>query len=75
MSCGSLPREIVACYSGPGTIDEGNWRIALAERLPGYMVPASFLRLDSLPVTSTGKIDRLALRERALASTGPVDPA
>jgi amino acid adenylation domain-containing protein len=53
--------RLVACYSGTDTIDEGVWRTALAERLPGYMVPASFLRLDSLPVTSTGKIDRPAL--------------
>lgn len=36
-----------------------------AEQLPGYMVPEVFEVCDSLPRTSTGKIDRQALRRRA----------
>jgi L-proline---[L-prolyl-carrier protein] ligase len=38
----------------------------LSERLPSYALPSSIFIVDQLPRTSTGKIDRRTLRDRAL---------
>ena len=36
-------------------------RTRLGDRLPDFMVPSAFMVLDAFPLTSTGKLDRLAL--------------
>jgi len=35
----------------------------ISRELPDYMVPAYFTKVDKLPLTATGKIDRAALKE------------
>jgi FkbM family methyltransferase len=42
-------------------IDEEKIRAYLSERLPGYMQPVAIVRLEQMPLTASGKIDRKAL--------------
>ena len=47
------------------------FRLHLKGRLPWYALPASVLVTRQFPRTSTGKIDRRALREQAILQTLP----
>ncbi|KAI0123588.1 hypothetical protein BJ170DRAFT_639720 [Xylariales sp. AK1849] len=40
---------------------------SLSQRLPAYMIPTVYFRLDRLPLTTSGKIDRRKLRRVASA--------
>lgn len=42
-------------------VDRTELEAFLGRRLPGYMIPSSFTRLEALPETPNGKIDRSAL--------------
>ncbi|MEU8924837.1 amino acid adenylation domain-containing protein [Kitasatospora sp. NPDC048545] len=66
----------------PGTADDApdsgaDWTIglrdALAERLPGYMVPQRVRLVDALPLSANGKVDRAALAR--LGTAPPAAPA
>ncbi|MBO3751473.1 amino acid adenylation domain-containing protein, partial [Streptosporangiaceae bacterium NEAU-GS5] len=53
-------RRLVAYVVGQA-FDQAVARRAMADRLPGYMIPSAFVTLDEFPLTTTGKLDRKAL--------------
>ncbi|MFE7646433.1 amino acid adenylation domain-containing protein [Streptomyces phaeoluteigriseus] len=57
-----------------GTADPARVRRELAALLPEYMVPAAFVVLPALPLTSNGKVDRKALPAPDLAGVSTRGP-
>jgi acyl-coenzyme A synthetase/AMP-(fatty) acid ligase len=55
-------QQLIAYIKQSGdTMDTGNLRSWLQERLPDYMVPSSFIALEQIPLTPNGKVDRKQL--------------
>jgi amino acid adenylation domain-containing protein len=61
-----------------GELDLAALRAHARTKLPSYMAPAVFVRLDSLPLTANGKLDRAAMPEpdfdQVLTSRAPETP-
>ncbi|HEU4930628.1 MAG TPA: amino acid adenylation domain-containing protein, partial [Pyrinomonadaceae bacterium] len=54
-------RRLVAYLVTTDEIPISDLRVFLRKKLPDYMVPSAFVRLDALPLTANGKVDRKAL--------------
>lgn len=59
---------LVGYYTAERTIDETALRQHLSTKLPKYMVPNYFVRLDEMPMTPSGKTDRKNLPAPEFAS-------
>ena len=57
----TIDRRIVAYYVGEREFSPEELRVKLALTLPGYMIPAFFLRMQSFPLNATGKVDQRAM--------------
>ncbi|MFF5477788.1 amino acid adenylation domain-containing protein [Streptomyces sp. NPDC012935] len=75
---GSASRRLVAyVVAAPGALCELEplaLRRALAERLPGHLVPSAVVVLDELPLTPSGKLDRRALPAPDFTRTSTFEP-
>ena len=54
-------RYLVAFYAAESDVPVGDLRRFLHGELPDYMVPSRFVRMDELPLSPNGKVDRKAL--------------
>nr|WP_256666796.1 non-ribosomal peptide synthetase [Nocardia cyriacigeorgica] len=70
-----LGDQLVAYVVTAGEVDTETIRAELAAELPAYMVPAAFVVLDELPLTSSGKLDRRALPAPAFTAAAFREPA
>jgi amino acid adenylation domain-containing protein len=60
--CGTaLRQKQLVAYVTPASMDQQSVLRGCISKLPIYMVPTTIVCLDELPMTSSGKIDRLAL--------------
>jgi amino acid adenylation domain-containing protein len=62
-------KRLVACVVS--TLATTALREHLKERLPPYMVPSAFIRLERLPLNANGKVDRQALAALPLEAAQP----
>jgi len=56
-------KYLVAYYVSEQPIDQGELRTYLTNQLPDYMVPSFFEKLEIMPLTANGKLNRNALPE------------
>jgi amino acid adenylation domain-containing protein len=61
--------RLVCYFTSEAGAGASSLRDFLAARLPSYMIPAAFLRLDEMPRSPAGKLDRKALPDARLVAT------
>ena len=72
----------LVAYVAADELDDQSIRSYLSRKLPEYMIPSAFVRMDSLPLTSNGRVDRSQLpdaipsrpsSDSAQIENGPID--
>lgn len=53
--------HLVGYYTARRDIDPSALKAHMQEKLPEYMVPSVLVALDAMPMTASGKVDRMAL--------------
>jgi amino acid adenylation domain-containing protein/non-ribosomal peptide synthase protein (TIGR01720 family)/FkbM family methyltransferase len=68
-----LSAQVQSSPNAPG-ISNSELRAFLEERVPAYMVPSAFVKLDAIPLLPNGKINRKALPAPDWTQTETDDP-
>jgi amino acid adenylation domain-containing protein len=69
-------KRLVAYYTlvaNEARVDANELRTHLSAALPEYMTPAAWVKLDSMPLTANGKVDRKALPAPVIEEAGEED--
>ncbi|AUG09131.1 non-ribosomal peptide synthetase [Pseudomonas sp. S09G 359] len=66
--------QLIGYYTAHTALDEQDVKAALAAELPEYMVPAQLMRLEAMPLSPSGKLDRRALPEPVWQTREHVEP-
>ncbi|MDR5829790.1 amino acid adenylation domain-containing protein [Caballeronia sp. LP006] len=69
----SAKKQIALYFESDENVSAAAIRTALGARLPKYMLPTAFVRIDSMPRNPNGKIDRLALSQKQAAPRPAVE--
>ena len=56
--------------AGNEECDQRIMKLDLTSMLPKYMVPTKYFKVDEFPTNANGKIDRLALKNKYIDSSG-----
>ncbi|WP_455883868.1 non-ribosomal peptide synthetase [Pseudomonas putida] len=66
--------QLIGYYTSSIALDEQDVKTALATELPDYMVPALLMRLDTMPLSPSGKLDRRALPDPVWQTREHIEP-
>ncbi|WP_367865337.1 amino acid adenylation domain-containing protein [Pedobacter sp. WC2423] len=66
---------LIAYYVGDQILNDSDLKRFLLQYLPEYMVPVNYARIDSIPLTPNGKINRKALPDIELGTRNLYIPA
>ncbi len=71
---GTGPSAALVAFHTPAVLDSAALSAHLRASLPDYMIPSRFVGLETFPMTSHGKMDRLALAKRVPEPAPSVAP-
>ncbi len=71
---GAVASSLAAYVVTTGDVADEELREFIGRRLPSFMVPATLTRLDALPMTPVGKLDKAALPEPVVVTADHVEP-